>query len=218
MLAYVDGTADAVFLQRLDQARFGKPRRRFGEVLIGGNIGKRHGFADLHRGQFTVLVVVLGVFLVAPFFVDGEKSRIHHRGSAGAEERVAARIEIDGHGVQCRELHLAGNGAFPDQVIQLALIVVEKNGDAGRRVQCRCRTNRFMRFLRVLGFRAIEIRIFRQRFRTEISHDDFPHVADRITGEIHGIRSHVGDQTDRTFVAECHAFIQALRDAHRAAR
>ena len=54
-------------------------------MLVGEDVGQRHRFADLHRRQLACLVVVLGILLVATFFVDGEKARIDHRGAAGAE-------------------------------------------------------------------------------------------------------------------------------------
>mgnify|MGYP000308221449 CR=1 FL=1 len=39
--------------------------------------------------------------------------------------------------------------------------------------------------------------------------------AHRIGGQVHGVRAHVRDQTDRLAAAQIDAFVQALRDLHR---
>jgi hypothetical protein len=53
-------TADAVFLERLDQRRFGEARRRLGEMLVGVDAIQRHAVAGLHRRQLAAFVLVVG--------------------------------------------------------------------------------------------------------------------------------------------------------------
>src|SRR5690606_26695238 len=77
--------ADAVFLQRLDQAGFGEARRRFGEVLVGDDVAQRYRLADFHERQLARLVLVLGGLLVAALLVDGKEARVDDRGAGGTE-------------------------------------------------------------------------------------------------------------------------------------
>ena len=84
-------------------------------------------------------------------------------------------------------------------------------------MQSGCRPDRLVRFLRVLGFAAIQIRTFRQCLGAEVARDDLAQFGDRIVADAHRIGTHIGDQTDRAFAADRHTFIQALRQAHGAA-
>ena len=191
-------------------------------MLIGQHLRERDGLADFHRGKLAVLVLAfidrIGVGLgIAAFLVHGEKARVDHGGAAGAERGIAAGIEVDRHRVQRRVLHLAGDRALPDQIVELALVVIEEAGHAGRRMQRRGRADRLVRFLRVLGFGTVQMRVFGQRARAVVARDDLADFRDRVVGQAHRIGTHVGDQADRAFVAERDAFVQTLRDAHGAA-
>ena len=185
-------------------------------MLVGGDAGNRHRFADLHRRQLAVLVVVLGVLGVAAFFVDGEKARIDHGCAARAEHRVVARIEIDRHGVERRVLHLARDRALPDQLVKFALVVAEVLGHLARRVQRRSRADRFVGFLRVLLFAAVEVRRLGQALGAVVARDDLADFGDRIGREADRVGTHISDQADRAFTADRNTFVEALGDAHRA--
>src|SRR5690606_8643625 len=80
------GPADAELLEPLDQARFGKARRRLREVLVGSDAELRRRIALAHdREQRGVFILVL---LVAPFLVHGEEAwKLHHL--AGGAQLVA---------------------------------------------------------------------------------------------------------------------------------
>ena len=211
------GAADAVFLERLDQRSFRIARRRLGEMLVGRHAEQRHRLADLHFRQLAAFVFVLGGLRITAFLVHREETRVDHRGAARAEHRIHARIEVDADGVERRVLHLARDRALPDQLVKLALLVVEIRRDVARAVQRGGRTDRLVRFLRVLGLVAVEVRRLRQRLRAEVLRDHLAHLLDRLGAQVHRVGSHVGDQADHALVAERDAFVQALRDLHRAA-
>jgi hypothetical protein len=105
-------TADAVFLQRLDQRRFGEARRRLGEVLVGVDAFERHAVARLHRRQLAAFVVVLGGLGVLAFLVHGEEARIDHGRAAGAEAVFVAGGQVDADGVERGRHHLRGDARF----------------------------------------------------------------------------------------------------------
>ena len=205
--------ADAVFLQRLHQRRFGEARRRLGEVLVGVDAVQRNAIAGLHRRQLAAFVIVL-VLLVLAFLVHGEEARIDHRRAAGAEAVVAARRQIHRHGVQRGRHHLRGDRALPDQFVQAALVVAKEAADLGRRAQRGRGTHGFMRFLRVLGFGLVEVWFVGQRLGAEIAGDDVAQLAQRFGRQAHRVGTHVADQADCAFFANHHAFVQLLRNLH----
>jgi hypothetical protein len=59
-------TADAVFLERLDQRGFGEARRRLREVLVGVDAVERHAFAGLHRRELAAFVFVFAPLVSRP--------------------------------------------------------------------------------------------------------------------------------------------------------
>ena len=87
-------------------------------MLVGGDVAQRHRLADFHRRQLAAFVVVVGGFLVAAFLVDGEKAGIDDGRAARAERRIGAAGKIDRYRIQRRVLHLAGDRALPDQLVQ----------------------------------------------------------------------------------------------------
>ena len=79
----------------------------------------------------------------------------------------------------------------------------------------RRRTNGFVRRLRLLLL-LICIRLIGQVGRTEFFADVFANFLKRLGRDPGRIGTHVGDQSYRALFTELHAFVQALRDHHRA--
>ena len=75
-----------------------------------------------------------------------------------------------------------------------------------------------MRFLRVLRFGLVLRRLVRQKFRAESIANERAGFVLRRFGHVGRVGSHVRDQTDQPFRAQRLAFVQALRDSHRAPR
>ena len=140
---------------------------------------------------------------------------LHHR--AGGAERVVAGVHVNRGLIENRRNHLRRHEALPDQLVQLEHIVVEKAPHVFRRARNIGRTNRFVRFLRVF-LRLVEIRLFRQVALAVARSDLVAHLGERVGGDVHRIRAHVGDQRDRAFVSQLDAFIESLRQRHGALR
>jgi len=206
--------ADAIFFQRLDQAGFGKTRRRLGEMLIGVDALQRDAVADLHRRQFAAFVLVIGTARVLALLVHGKKTRIDDRGARRAKAVRIAGGKFDADCVERGRHHLRGDGAFPDQLVQAAAIVIEKARHAGRRAQGRGRPDRFMRFLRVLGFGLVFVGRIGHRAGTEVARDHIAQLGHRLVGQADRIGTHVADQADRALVAQGDTLVQLLRHAH----
>ncbi len=71
-----------------------------------------------------------------------------------------------------------------------------------------------MRFLGVLGFGLEDVGRGRQGLGPEITGDQFAQFRHRFLRQVGGVGTHVGNQADRTFRAQGHAFVQFLRHAH----
>ena len=141
--------ADAVLFQRLDQRGLAVSRWRLGEMLFQPDFLKVDQIAFLHRRQQVFLVVVrLGIVLVLD--VDAHEARVTDGRPARAEAVFATAGEIDGHGIQGRVNHLAGDGAFPDQAVKPELVIAEMFLDLEGLVARAGRANRLVRLLRVL--------------------------------------------------------------------
>ena len=96
-------------------------------------------FARLHRRQTRRILVVL---VVAPFLVEGEEAGEAHHLAGGAEFELAlVRLgeDVDGRALELGALHLAGEGAVPDQFVELGLLGLQVARD-GARAQASCRS------------------------------------------------------------------------------
>ena len=74
-----------------------------------------------------------------------------------------------------------------------------------------------MRFLRILRLRLVDARRVGQRVGAVKVRDHLADVLQRFVRETHRIRTHISDQADLAF-AEVHAFVELLREPHRALR
>ena len=201
------GPADAELLHPLDQRRLGVARRRLREVLFGRDAALLGGLAlgDLRQA----LVVVIGRVVVAAFLVDLHEAVEQHHLAGGAQLDLAVgRADIDGGPLQPRRLHLAGDGALPDQVVELALVGI---GDAQRGgVAAHVgRPDAFMRLLGVLRLVLVHPRAGRHVSLAEPRLDLGARRHHRLGRHVDAVGAHIGDVA---------GLVEALRGAHRLAR
>src|ERR1700676_2455209 len=213
--------ADAFFFQVLYQRGFRIARRWLGKVLVGPNLVEPENLALFDARQILALAFV--VFLVVFAVRDRHRSLVDpeiaiellHR--AGGAESVVASGDVDRGLIQNGRKHLRSHEALPNQLVQLEKIVVQVFANVFRRARDVRRPHRLVRFLRILlGF--VVVRLFRNIVRAKALRDQLADLCQGIVRDVHGIRAHVGDQRDRAFLAEVHAFIQALGDPHGALR
>ena len=152
--------------------------------------------------------------VVAAFLIDGEEPVEHSDGTGGTQgDLFVGGHDIDRGALQFGAFHLAGNRALPDQVVELLLIVIERAGDLLRCALEAGRTNGFVRFLRVLGFRRIDARRGRHVFGAIFLADHGACFGNAFGRHGDAVSTHVSDEADR-LAADVHAFVEALRDAH----
>src|ERR1700733_11959240 len=187
--------ADAVLLERLDQRSLGEARRWLGKMLLRLYAEQLHYIADLHRRQHLIAFIVGRI--VAAFLIDGDVSRFDQRRAVGAQYMalgpIGARQHVDRDRIEQRVRHLAGDGAFPDQRIELELIGLEVTLNVGRDDAGRGRANGLVCFLRVLGFRLVYAHLFGHRLCAIEFGDDLADLLHRFGRKRHRIGAHVGD-------------------------
>ena len=202
--------ADAELLHFLDQAGFGIAWRGLGEVLVRGDLATGEGIALRHGGEHAAGFVVL--VLVRAFLVEFEEAVKGDDGAVGAEFGTGVR-DIHGDLVQFGGLHLAGDGALPDQLVEAGLFGVQVGGDLVRGAGHVRWAAGFVGFLGVLGFACVfaggdgdvGVAVFLAQEAAD--------AVDGFAGHLHAVRPHVGDQADG-FAAEFDTFIELLRGAH----
>ena len=120
------GPADAELLHALHQRRLGIARRRLGEVLGGGDPALLQRIAGLHRRQAAGLLVVAVVVLA--LLVEAQEAVELHHLAGGAQVELACRPRRRRCRRWCAQLgrlHLAGDGADPDQLVEPRLLGLE---------------------------------------------------------------------------------------------
>ena len=126
-------------------------------------LGQR--LARLHRRQAGRILVLV---VVAPFLVEREEAGKAHHLAGGAEIELAlARLgeNVDRGALELGALHLAGERAVPDQLVELGLLGLEMARDVARAQRHVGRADRLVRFLRVLGLDRVFARRARARTR-----------------------------------------------------
>ena len=98
--------------------------------------------------------------------------------------------------------HLGGDGALPDQVVELLLL----RGPFDLRIRDESRADGLVGLLRTFGMGLELARV--GILRAEVVQDELLGGAERQRGQVGGVRTHVGDQT---------ALVEGLGEAHRQA-
>ena len=126
------GSANAMLLQGLDQTGFREARWWFGKMLVGTDIMQIAAVALLQRRQ--QLFIAGRLLVVRIFLVDRDETRVDHRRAGGTKYIALAAGEINTYRVDGGVDHLAGDSAFPDQVIKLELFGAQVLLDFIRRI------------------------------------------------------------------------------------
>ena len=99
------------------------------------------------------------VLLVVPaLLIEREETRKAHDLAGGAKfelARAGLGQNVDRGALEFRALHLAGDGARPDELVELRLFGLEMAGDVARALRHVGRTDRLVRLLRVLGLGGV---------------------------------------------------------------
>ncbi len=114
-----------------------------------------------HNRQTAAVLILL---VVAAFLIKFQEAVEADDLAGGAKIELArARFgqNIDRGALEFGRFHLAGDGAGPDQLVELRLVRLQRAGDPARQARQVGRADRFMRFLRILGLD----RIFARRLR-----------------------------------------------------
>src|SRR6185436_18379839 len=110
--------------------------------------------------------------------------------------------------------HLARHEALPDKTVKLRLVRLEILRHGLRRALDPGGPDRLVRFLRAAGLGLVERRLCRNKILPIAGLDERARRLLRLRGDVHRIRTHVGDETDGLAGAQVDAFVKALRDAH----
>ena len=173
-------------------------------MLFGGHLGFGRSLAlhDLRQAG----VVVVRDRIIAALFVDRDKPFKQNHLASGAQGHLpicAAHIHRRAFQKGCG--HLAGDGAFIDQVVDLALIRISDFQRLGAAHHIG-RADAFMRFLRVFRLVFIHPGAVGQVFFAKLGPDRIAGGHHRLGRHVDAVGAHIGDQA---------RLIQALRRRHR---
>ena len=171
--------SDAEFLQLAHKACFGIARRRFGEMLRGVDLLDVGLLSP--AGEARQLRAVFVALVVLAFLIEREEAveQSHRAGGAQRDLAVGGR-DVDGRAFEFCAFHLAGDGALPDQLIELGLIGIERARRFVRRAVEAGRADGFVRFLRVLGLAGVDARRAGHIFLAIARTDDGARLVDRL--------------------------------------
>src|SRR5690606_22754769 len=131
---------DTELLERLDEAGLGVARRRRGVVALGLEFGERERLPFLERRQLGARFVGTRVArLVAALLVGGlvaaEGDDRSGCGELGVRALASVGRDRDGRGRPLGVGHLGGDGALPDEVVELELVAAKLRAELGGRAE-----------------------------------------------------------------------------------
>ena len=207
------GAADAQLFHPLDERGFRESRRRLGEMLGRGDGLFRNRIPHLH-GRQALRILILGVFV--GFLIEREKTIEEHDLAGRAQVELAGAgfgENVDRGALEARALHLACEGAFPDEFVE-PVFVAREIGLHGRRNAEDIRgADGLVGFLRVLRLGGIGARNAGQVFRLEFPADEAAQGGHRLRGHVDAVGAHIGDEAGR-LAADLHPLIEFLRKTH----
>src|SRR6185295_8943882 len=207
------GPADAVLLQRLDQGGLAVLRRRLSEVLLRKELHQLERLALAQRRQHGAFAVgLLARVLVRGLAVDRQEAGALQHLARGAEH-VAAVLDVHLGHVEDGGLHLRGDEAVPDQLVELPLVLFEETPDRLRRQVEAGGADRLVGVLRS-GLRRIDVRLCGQGVRAVGGGDVLAPAHERLLGHAGRVGAHVGDETGRAAVADLAPFVEPLGEGH----
>ena len=209
-------TTDTQVLHLLHQAGLGVAGRRVGRVTVRGDLGGGEGVTLRQVGQ-----ALLGV--VGDIATVGQTGGLHVGAEeAGEGDGAAGRGELglltgaggagDGHLHRgtLRIRHLGGDGALPDELVELELLRVELSVQlTGGGEALAGGADRLVRLLRVLRLTVVAARRVRDEGVTVELLRLLAGGGEALLGQRGRVGTHVGDVA---------VLVQTLRDTHRAVR
>ena len=149
--------------------------------------------------------------LVATRLVREQEAGERDHGAGGAEERVGAigagRPQLDRHGLPDGVLHLRGDRALEDEVVERMFVARELARELGGRAEdVAGRADRLVGLLRVRDRTLVPSRLRRHRVRPIHPRRMRPRRHKRVFGERYGVGAHVRDVP---------VLVEPLREAHR---
>ncbi len=187
---------DTAFFQLFHQRSFAEACRWLGEVLSRGQLNQGEFIPGVDRWQGFVFIALT--------------QRRHHLRPAIETQNTTTRFQAeitrtDGErgGVVLRWRHLTGDKLAPDQLIQLLRIGFHILQGFGQHSNVG-RTNRFVRFLRVL-FAVVLVGALRQIFFAEVIANVTTHHVDGVLAQVGRVSTHISNVT---------SFIQTLSHHH----
>ena len=211
------GSANTEFLKPLDQRCLGEAGRWLGLVAMALDVAGRQRIALGQRRQLPFLLLGL-VTLVTVDDVGEPKSLVRDDRAAGGElgiapaERFGAgcgrtderqrrarrgirRAEPNGDGLAGGVVHLRGDGALPDELVDLGVVGVDLAGDVlGGAEAIAGRPNGLVGLLRVLHLVGIGPRGVGHELRPVALGDLAAGGGQRGTGQRGRVGTHVGDE------------------------
>ena len=207
------GPADAELFQGLDQAGLGKARWRLGEVLFRADAQQVQLLALDQGRQLAFLVVVRLPGVVAPLQVDAHEAGGGDVGAGGAEEIARPGPQVDGHLVDEGVLHLAGQGALPDQLVEAPLLLGEMGDDLRRQAADGGGADGLVGLLGVLGLGLVAARLIREVIGAVALGHVAADLLQGLVGQVDRVGAHVGNQAHGP-AADVHPLVELLGDAH----
>ena len=202
-------TADLPVFHLLDQRRLGVAGRRAGGVPLGldGQRGERVLLGQI--GQPPLAVVQLGLGVVGALDVGLEEAvegdDLAGRGELGGLPGAGVADHPDRHRVTGGVLHLAGDRALPDQLVQAEVVAAQ----ARLRRRAEAVTGRAHRLVRLLGVLHLAL-VGARRVRHVLRAVELPGLraggVDRRLRQRDAVGPHVGDVA---------VLVQLLRHLHR---
>ena len=205
------GPADAVLLEGLDQRGLGVARGGLGEVLLRAHLEELHHLSLLEGGQPALLVVLGAVIATLP--VDRHEAGVGDGRPGGAEGVPRPAGEVHPHRVEDRGGHLAGDRAPPDELVEPQLVPAQVRGQLLGRAAHRGRPHRLVRLLGVLAPVGVDPGAVGQLVDAVARGDEPADLLERLPGEGHRVRAHVGDEADPAS-ADVDPLVELLSGAH----
>ena len=200
-----------MLLERLHERRFGEARGRLREVLRCVEAEQLQRFARRHLGEWADLFLRL----LGALGVDAKESVEQDAPAVGAEH-VLPRVDVHARVLEARRGHLRGDRALPDHRVEAELVRLQEPLHAIGRARHVGRPDRLVGLLRALRPRLVVTRLVECVGNAEFAHDDVPGLLQRALGDVQRVGPHIRDEANGSARAHRDAFVQLLREDHRA--
>ena len=186
------GTTDSFLLELLHQAGLGIPGGWPGPVLLAFQFGAGHGIALLNFRQDSLLVGELRSGIVRTLYIRSPEARELDGLAAGLEDGVSiADLEA---GVEAALIfHLAGDGSFPDQVVEPEVISFELSFELFGTPELGRWPDGLVGLLGVLDLVLVETGLGGKVFCSVEFRHQSANTRDSLLGQADRVGTHVGD-------------------------